>query len=127
MTKHDPTDEAETLPGIPIAGSDLEKFPSVPSLIGGGALSLDVDTQELITSFTGTSTTVTIAAVDTTRTYVILQGSVQPSFVSSGGSFNWNLEDFSIRWELTNATTVSFFKSSPGLALRIRFNVIEYL
>jgi len=126
--RHDPTDEAETLPGIPRAGSDLERFPSVPGIVAAGAaLSLDVDTQELIVTVSASPTTVTIAAVDVTRTYVILQGSVQPSFVTSGGSFNWTLDSFSIRWELTNSTTVSFFRAGTGVTVRVRFNVIEYL
>lgn len=128
MSRHDPTEEAETIPGIPSAQSDLEKFPSVPGTIGG-SLSLDVDTQELIVTVGGTKaapTTVTIAAVDVTRTYVILQGSVQPTFFSSGGSFNWDLERFSMVWELTNSTTVSFWRNTSGITLRTRFNVIEY-
>lgn len=129
MTQHDPTDEAETIPGIPIAGSDLEKFPSVAPIIGG-AQSLDVSIQHIISSGGGTfaaPTTITITAVDTSRTYVIVQGSVQPPLVSSGSTTSWQLEDFSIVWELTNSTTVSWWRNSTGLTQRVRFAVIEYL
>ena len=128
MTRHDPTEEAETIPGIPSAQSDLEKFPSVPGIIGGG-LTLDVSTQELIVTVGGVAaapTTVTISAVVIGRTYVILQGSVQPATLS-GGSSSWTGTDLSMVWELTNSTTVSFWRNETGLTQRVRFNVIEYL
>lgn len=130
MTRHDPTEEAETIPGIPSASSDLEKFPSVPGFFGGaGALTLDVDTQELIVTVGGTTaspTTVTISAVVIGRTYVILQGSVEPP-IAGGGSNSWIGIDNSLVWELTNSTTVSFWRNETGLTQRVRFNVIEYL
>lgn len=130
MTKHDPTDEAETLPGIPIAGSDLEKFPSVPPIIGGGALSLDVDVQHIFTGSIGgtfaAKTTVTISAVDVSRAYVILEGSVQPP-TFGGPSTDWNLVTLSLVWELTNPTTVSLWRNQTGLTQRARIAVIEYL
>lgn len=130
MSRHDPTEEAETIPGIPSAQSDLEKFPSVPGFFGGvGAASLDVSTQELIVTVGGTfaaPTTVTISAVVIGRTYVILQGSVEPPLLS-GVNSDWNGTDNSMVWELTNSTTVSFWRNETGLTQRVRFNVIEYL
>lgn len=132
MTKHDPTEEAETLPGIPRAGSDLERFPSVPGIVGGGAaLSLDVETQELITTVTGEPPgigggpdTATISAVVVARSYVILQGHVQPG---ESGATDWQAITDSMVWELTNPTTVSFWCSQGCGGLRVRFKVIEYL
>ena len=128
MTQHDPTDEAETIPGIPIAGSDLEKFPSVAPIIGGGGLSLNVDVQHLILNVVqdaATKDTITISAVDVTRSYVILEGSVQPPGTS--GSRSWTGVDFSLIWELTNSTTVSMWRNSTGPNQRVNFAVIEYL
>jgi hypothetical protein len=128
VTKHDPTDEAETLPGIPIAGSDLEGFPSVAPIIGGGGLSLNVRVQHGFLNVTGTPTskdTATISAVVVARSYVIVQGSVQPPGAS--GSRSWTGITFSMIWELTNPTTVSMWRNSSGPNQRVNFAVIEYL
>ncbi len=128
MTKHDPTEEAETLPGIPIAGSDLEGFPSVPKIIGGGGLSLNVEVQHLVLNVTADASapdTATISAVVVARSYVILEGSVQPPGTS--GSRSWTAVDFSLIWELTNSTTVSMWRNSTGPNQRVNFAVIEYL
>ncbi len=129
MTKHDPTEEAETLPGIPIAGSDLEQFPSVAPIVGGGAQSLDVSMQQVTSFGAGTfaaKVTVTISAVDVDRSYVIVQGSIQPPNVA-GGASTWILNDASISWELTNPTTISWWTNTIGLIQRVRFCVVEYL
>jgi len=129
VTKHDPTEEAETLPGIPIAGSDLEQFPSVAPIVGGGAQSLDVSMQQVTSSGAGTRaapTTVTISAVDLARSYVIIQGSINPPNVS-GGVITWAFERYSIVYELTNSTTISWWRNQTGLTQRVRFCVIEYL
>ena len=132
MTKHDPTDEAETLPGIPKAGSDLEQFPSVPGLLaGGGALDVDVAMQEVTSLGSGDKaapTVVAISAVVLSRTYAIVQGSQQGHSPVSGGSIDHDAERFQITWELTTPTTLSWWTHiGAGLTKRVVFNVIEYL
>jgi hypothetical protein len=130
MTKHDPTDEAETLPGIPIAGSDLEKFPSVPGIIGAGAQSIDIAVQEVASTGRGTlaaPVTVAIAAVVVARTYVTIKGSLQPP-PTSALNFPIRGDTWSVVFELTNPTTISWWMNrGGGPTATVRFHVIEYL
>lgn len=130
MTKHDPTDEAETLPGIPKAGSDLEGFPSVPGLQAGAAISLDVRMQEVTSSGTGDQAapvSVPISAVDLDRTYVVVQGSQQPPTVT-GGAITWDGERRSVVWQLLSTTAIIWWTHvGGGLTKRVTFQVIEYL
>jgi len=129
MTQHDPTTEAETLPGIPKAGSDLEQFPSVPGLAAGAPISLDVRMQEVTSSGSGTlgaPVSVPISAVDLDRTYVVVQGSQQPQTVA-GGSIPWDGFARSVVWQLLSTTAITWWTHSGGGAQRVTFQVIEYL
>lgn len=125
MTKHDPTDEAETLPGIPIAGSDLEGFPSVPRLIGA-AFNVDVAIQEITAVLVGTSVVVAITAVaDLTRTYLQIQGIAFG--ILSGGGIDEDGTKHACFWELTSTSTVRVARNTTGSALTLKIAVIEFL
>jgi len=122
--RHDPTDEAETLPGIPIAGSDLEKFPSVPGLIGA-AFNIDVAIQEITAVLVGTSVTVAITAVaDLTRSYLQIQGS--PHGVPAGASDENGLIHTSF-WEFASLSSVRVSRNTSGGSLTLKIAVIEFI
>lgn len=124
MTKHDPTDEAETLPGIPIAGSDLEGFPSVPAIIGGG-FNVDVAIQEITAVLVGTSVVVAITAVaDLTRTYLQIQGT---AFGILSGAVDEDGTKHACFWELTSTSTVRVARNTGGGSLTLKIAVIEFL
>ncbi len=115
MTKHDPTDEAETLPGIPIAGSDLEGFPSVPAIVGGGGQSIDTAVQEItaVLGIGATTVSVAISAVVLSRTYVLKQGY---GLIAGGQVFGepWNAEAHSTFVEQPTTTSVRVSRQSAA-------------
>jgi len=122
MTQHDPTDEAETLPGIPKAGSDLEQFPSVPGLLAGGGFDIDVAVQEITAVLVAGSVTVAITAVaDLTRAYLQIQGSPH-GIPSAGGDENGLVH--TNRWEFASTSSV---KVSGGGFATLKIAVIEFL
>ncbi len=127
MTKHDPTDEAETLPGIPIAGSDLEGFPSVPKLVGSGAFDVDVSIQEITSVLVGATVVVAITALaDLSRAYLWNQGT--PGGIPSGGSVDVNGEQASTWMEFTSLSTVLFSRfDGTGPTMTQKVSVIEFL
>jgi hypothetical protein len=137
VTKHDPTDEAETLPGIPKAGSDLEQFPSIPGIVGGGGQSIDTAVQE-ITAVLGigvTSVSVAISAVVLGRTYIWKQG---PGNISGGQLFGegWNANAHSVWIEQPTTTSVLVSRNSaaanpvigPSLPVSVttKISVVEF-
>ena len=125
MTKHDPTDEAETLPGIPIAGSDLEGFPSVPKLVGAGAFDVDVSIQEITSVLVGATVVVAITAlVDLSRAYLWNQGT--PGGLTTAGGLE-NGEEHSTWMEFTSLSTVMFSRFSAGATMTQKVSVIEFL
>lgn len=125
MTKHDPTDEAETLPGIPKAGSDLEQFPSVPGLFGVGGFNIDVAIQEITAVLVGTSVVVAITAVaDLTRSYLQIQGTAF-GIVSGGGDEDGTRH--ACFWEFTSTSTVRVARNTGGGSLTLKIAVIEFL
>ncbi len=124
MTKHDPTDEAETLPGIPRAGSDLEGFPSVPGIIGGG-FNIDVAIQEITAVLVGTSVVVAITAVaDLTRSYLQIQGTAFGLLSGAGDEDGTRHTCF---WEFTSTSTVRVARNTSGGSLTLKIAVIEFL
>ncbi len=126
MTRHDPTDEAETIPGIPIAGSDLEKFPSVPGLVGAGAFDVDISVQEITSVLVGATVVVAITAlVDLSRAYLWNQGT--PGGLTSGVSVV-NGEQHSTWMEFTSLSTVLFSRfDGAGSTMTQKVSVIEFL
>jgi len=125
MTQHDPTDEAETIPGIPIAGSDLEKFPSVPGLVGAGAFDVDISVQEITSVLVGATVVVAITAlVDLSRAYLWNQG--PPGGITTAGGLE-NGEEHSTWMEFTSLSTVMFSRFSAGGTMTQKVSVIEYL
>ena len=125
MTKHDPTDEAETLPGIPIAGSDLEGFPSVPKIVGTGAFDVDIAIQEITSVLVGATVVVAITALaDLSRAYLWNQGS--PGGITAAGGLE-NGETMSTWMEFTSLSTVLFSRFSAGGTMTQKVSVIEYL
>ena len=124
MTKHDPTDEAETLPGIPRAGSDLEQFPSVPGLIGA-AFNIDVAIQEITAVLVGLSVVVAITAVaDLTRSYLQIQGT---AFGVPAGASDEDGTRHACFWEFTSTSTVRVARNTGGGSLTLKIAVIEFL
>ncbi len=122
--RHDPTDEAETFPGIPIAGSDLEKFPSVPGIVGGVGVSVAVAIQEITAVLVGLSVTVAISAVaDLTRSYLQIQGS--PHGVPAGAGDEDGTTHLN-RWEFTSTSTVRVIRSTGASAMTLKISVIEF-
>lgn len=126
MTKHDPTEEAETLPGIPKAGSDLEQFPSVPGLFaGGGAFSIDVVVQEITAVLVGSTVTVAITAVaDLTRSYLQIQGS--PCGVPAGASDENGLFHATF-WEFASTSSIRVSRNTGGGSITHKIAVIEFI
>jgi len=124
--RHDPTDEAETLPGIPTASSNLEKFPSVPGIVGGGgAFSIDVAIQEITAVLVGASVTVPITAVaDLTRSYLQIQGS---AYGVPAGAGDEDGTRHTCSWTLTSTTTVRVRRAIGGGSLTLKIAVIEFL
>jgi hypothetical protein len=123
--RHDPTDEAETLPGIPKAGSDLEQFPSVPGLLAGGGFNIDVAIQEITAVLVGTTVTVVITAVaDLTRAYLQIQGS-SFGIPSVGGDENGLVH--TNRWEFTSTSTVKVSRNTGGGSMTLKIAVIEFI
>jgi len=124
VTKHDPTEEAETLPGIPKAGSDLEQFPSVPGLIGA-AFNIDVAIQEITAVLVGASVTVGITAVaDLSRSYLQIQGS---AYGVPAGAGDEDGTRHTCSWTLTSTTTVRVRRAVGGGSLTLKIAVIEFL
>ena len=124
MTQHDPTDEAETIPGIPIAGSDLEQFPSVPRLVGG-AFSVDCLVQEITSVLVGATVVVAITAVASlSRAYLWNQGT--PGGLTTAGGLE-NGEEHSTWMEFTSLSTVMFSRFSAGATMTQKVSVIEYI
>jgi len=124
VTKHDPTEEAETLPGIPKAGSDLEQFPSVPGLIGA-AFNIDVEIQEITAVLVGASVTVGITAVaDLSRSYLQIQGS---AYGVPAGAGDEDGTRHTCSWTLTSTTTVRVRRAVGGGSLTLKIAVIEFL
>ena len=125
MTKHDPTDEAETLPGIPIAGSDLEGFPSVPKIVGTGAFDVDIAIQEITSVLVGATVVVAITAlVDLSRAYLWNQGT--PGGLTTAGGLE-NGEEHSTWMEFTSLATVMVSRFSAGATMTQKVSVIEFL
>jgi len=125
MTRHDPTEEAETIPGIPSAQSDLEKFPSVPGIFNLAGLSIDVVIQEITAVLVGTSVVVAITAVaDLTRSYLQIQGS--PHGILSGGGIDEDGTKHICFWEFTSTSTVRVARNTSGSALTLKIAVIEF-
>ena len=124
--RHDPTDEAETLPGIPIAGSDLEQFPSVPRFVGAGAFDVDISVQEITSVLVGATVIVAISAlVDLTRAYLWNQGT--PGGITSGVA-TVNGEQHSTWMEFTGLATVMVSRfDGAGSTMIQKISVIEYL
>jgi hypothetical protein len=124
MTQHDPTTEAETLPGIPKAGSDLEQFPSIPGLIGA-AFNIDVVVQEITAVLVGTSVTVAITAVaDLTRAYLQIQGSAHG--VPAGATDEDGTRHTSF-WEFASLSSVRVARNTGGGAITLKIAVIEFI
>jgi hypothetical protein len=124
VTKHDPTEEAETLPGIPKAGSDLEQFPSVPGLIGA-AFNIDVAIQEITAVLAGLSVSVAITAVaDLSRTYLQIQGT---AFGILSGAGDEDGTRHTCSWTLTSTTSVRVRRAIGGGSLTLKIAVIEFL
>ncbi len=115
MTKHDPTEEAETLPGIPKAGSDLEQFPSIPGIVGGGGQSIDTEVQEItaVLALGVAVVSVAISAVVLGRTYIWKQG---PGKIDDGrtGGEGWNAQAQSIWIEQPTTTSVLVSRNSAA-------------
>jgi len=126
VTKHDPTEEAETLPGIPRAGSDLERFPSVPGLVGAGAFDVDISVQEITSVLVGATVVVAITAlVDLSRAYLWNQGT--PGGRTPGAGLE-NGEQHSTWMEFTGLATVMFSRfDGSGSTMTQKVSVIEYL
>jgi hypothetical protein len=124
MTRHDPTEEAETIPGIPSAQSDLEKFPSVPGQIGAGAFSMDVSIQEITSVLVGATVAVAISALaDLSRAYLWNQGNpggITTALVANG-------EQHSTWMEFTSLSSVMFSRfDGGGATMTQKVSVIEF-
>lgn len=125
MTKHDPTDEAETLPGIPKAGSDLEQFPSVPGLFGVSLGSINVSVQEITAVLVGLTVVVAISPLtDLDRSWMQIQGS-QGGITS--GPVDVEGDKHNSWWEFTSLSTVLIGRHAAGSTLIHKIAVIEYL
>jgi len=126
MTKHDPTEEAETIPGIPSASSDLEKFPSIPGQIGAGVFSVDCLVQEITSVLVGATVVVAITALaDLSRAYLWNQGT--PGGQGPTGAGLENGEEHSTWMEFTSLSTVMFSRFSAGTTMTQKVSVIEYI